>query len=140
MKIGAIPEHPTQSIINGTQLLKTAKDDTDPIRVKARQIHNEIASPTIQPLVCSASPPWQLRPSVTDTTLMEKIRGTDDLFRRKSVVEDHIRSYEGRVAVYADKRNTAGKVSCSFYVPFYGHHESYRMTDGSSVLAAEMGP
>jgi ribonuclease HI len=55
------------------------------------------------------------------------------------MVEDHIRTYEGHVAVYTDgSKNTAGHASCSFYVPSCGHHGSYRMSDGSSVLAAEM--
>src|SRR6218665_287135 len=47
MKVEGIPDHPTQTITVGRNL-KTAKDDSDPIRVKARQINNEIAAPKIQ--------------------------------------------------------------------------------------------
>ena len=46
MKVEAIPNHPTQTITVGRKL-KTAKDDADPIRVKTRQINNEIAAPKI---------------------------------------------------------------------------------------------
>jgi ribonuclease HI len=111
----------------------------DPIRIKKREINNEIAQPTIQPLACATRPPWQLRPSVIDTTIREKIRDADDLPRRRALVEDHIRNYEDHVAVYTDgSRNAAGRVSCAFYVPSCGHHVRYRMSDFSSVLSAEM--
>ena len=46
MKVEAIPDHPTQTITVGRKL-EIAKDGADPIRVKARQINNEIAAPKI---------------------------------------------------------------------------------------------
>src|SRR6218665_1059214 len=79
----------TQTITVGRKL-KTAKDDTDPIRVKARQINNEIAAPKIQRLACATKPTWTLRPPVIDTTLREVVRGEGDPTRRRTLVEDHI--------------------------------------------------
>src|SRR6218665_262907 len=166
MKVESIPDHPTQTITVGRKL-KTAKDDMDPIRVKARQINNEIAAPKIQSLACATKPPWTLRPPVIDTTLREVVRCEGDLTRRRTLVEDHIHtlgalreatrdgdvSYqrrahvEGKIrtdegdstAVYTDgSKNNQGNTSCSFYVPSHDLRRSYRMTDGSSVLAAEM--
>ena len=148
MKTEAIPDHPTQTITSGRKS-KAAKDDMDPIRVKARNINSEIAKPTIQPLACSTRPMWRLRQPIIDTTLRDKIRDlpnaanavvvSDSLRRKKTMVEDHIRIYEDHVALYTDgSKNTAGHASCSFYVPSCGHYGSYRMSDGSSVLAAEM--
>src|SRR6218665_2615653 len=166
MKVEAIPDHPTQTITVGRKL-KTAKDDTDPTRVKARQITNEIAAPKIQRLACATKPTWTLRPPVIDTTLREVVRGEGDPTRRRTLVEDHIhtlgafkeatrdgdvshqrrahvegqtRTDEGvSTAIYTDgSRNNQGNTSCAFYVPSHDLRRSYRMTDGSSVLAAEM--
>src|SRR6218665_2014719 len=166
MKAEAIPDHPTQ-IITVKRKLKTAKDDTDPIRVKARQINNEIAAPKIQRLACATKSTWTLRPPVIDTTLREVVRCEGDPTRRRTLVEDHIhtlgafkeatrdgdvshqrrahveeqiRTDEGvSTAIYTDgSRNNQGNTSCAFYVPSHDLRRSYRMTDGSSVLAAEM--
>src|SRR6218665_18285 len=94
MKVEAIPDHPTQTITVGRKL-KTAKDDTDPIRVKARQINNEIAASKIQRLGCATNPTWTLRPPVIDTTLKEVVRGEGDPTRRRTLVEDHLRCVQG---------------------------------------------
>ena len=94
MKVEAIPDHPTQTITVGRKL-KTAKDDIDPIRVKARQINNEIAAPKIQRLACATKPPWTLHPPVIDTTLREVVRGEGDPTRKRTLVEDHIRCVKG---------------------------------------------
>jgi len=148
MKVDGLPDHPAQTITAGRKL-KAAKDDTDPIRIKARQINNEIAAPKIQKLTSATKPPWQLPPPVIDTTLREVIRGEGYPTRRRTLVEDHIHSYgaltnatrdsdvshqrrahvEGQIrtddgvstAVYTDgSKNTSGNTSCSFYVPSHG--------------------
>ena len=169
MKVEAIPDHPTQTITVGRKL-KTAKDDSDPIRVKARQINNEIAMPKIPRLVCATKLTWTLHPPVIDTTLREVVRGEGDSIRRRTLVEDHIHTLgaskdatrdgdashqrrahvEGQIrtdegvkavstAVYTDgSKNKQGNTSCAFYAHSHDLHRSYRMTDGSSVLAAEM--
>src|SRR6218665_248412 len=122
MKVEAIPDHPTRTITVGRKL-KTAKDDGDPIRVKARQITNEIAAPNIQRLACAIKPPWKLHPPFTDTTLREVVRGEGDPTRRRTPVEDHIHTL--------GSKNNQGNTSCSFYVPSHDLRRSYRMTDGS---------
>jgi len=94
MKVEAIPDHPTQTLTVGRKL-KTANDDGDPIRVKARQISNEIAAPKIQRLACATKPPWKLHPPVIDTTLREVVRGEGDPTRKRTLVEDHIRCVKG---------------------------------------------
>src|SRR6218665_3547760 len=82
------PDHTTLTITVGRKL-KTVKDDTDPIRVKARQINNETAAPKIQRLACATKTPWTLRPPAIDTTLREPLRGDDDPTRRRPLVEEH---------------------------------------------------
>src|SRR6218665_1822193 len=55
-------------------------------------------------------------------------------------IEGQIRTDEGvSTAVYTDgSKNNQGNTLCSFYVPSHDLRRSYRMTDGSSALAAEM--
>ena len=83
LKVEAIPDHPAQTITVGRKL-KTVKDDADPIRLKARQINNEIAIPKTQKLACTTKPPWQQRLPVIGTTLREVIRSDGDLNRRRT--------------------------------------------------------
>ena len=72
--------------------------------------------------------------------LKEATRDGDVSDQRRAHVEGQIRTDEGvSTAVYTDgSKNNQGNTSCSFYMPSHDLRRSYRMTDGSSVLAAEM--
>jgi len=113
MKINAFPNHPTQTIISGRKL-KAVTDHIESIRVKARQ-NTEIATTKIQALASTTRPPWLQRPPVVNTTLKEKIQESDDLLKRKVLVEGYSHAYDGQLTVYTDGlKNTAGNVSFSF--------------------------
>ena len=57
----------------------------------------------------------------------------------KRTIEEHLQAHSAKLEVYTDgSRTDNGGASCSFYAPSMAYHKSYRLSDNTSIHAAEM--
>jgi len=93
----------------------------------------------VQGPVTSDRPPWHSSHANIDMSLTGKVSKTDNPLLLKSISLDLINNYDNYEHIYTDgSRTEDGKVSSAFCVPSRQVCESYRITDGSSIFAAEL--
>ena len=137
-KIQSIPDHPTQDILKAGKR-RRLKEGREEIRVKVAEVNREILQPVINSEKVPAQPPWTLKPPVIETSLRNLSRSPDNLQMTKRTIEEHLQAHSAKLEVYTDgSRTDDGRASCSFYAPSMAYHKSYRLSDNTSIHAAEM--
>lgn len=139
-KIRAIPDHPTQSILRkGRVRLKRMKQAGEALSAtKMERVEAIVGSMTPEPVTVTTRPPWRSQPPEVDLTLQDYLANTG-YTHVKHAVHRCLQQYSDRTFVYTDGSFTNdGRASSCFHVPSLDYHEAYRLTNGTSIYAAEM--
>lgn len=132
-KIQAIPEHPTQSIMQKTRHKKNDPENNLLI-TEIDKILKDV-NPKIESLAFPTTPHWHMKRPTVDIKLA-KLKDED---RSDLKIKEQMRQYENGLHIYTDaSKASQGAASCSFCVPEMDYAESYRLSDETTVYAAEM--
>ena len=127
-KTETIPDHPTRCVARKARLRGT-QPGQEMITVKVRRVHEKVARPPLEPVEHCSHPPWRLQAPVVDTGLQGQT----------GITADHLVKYADRPQLFTSgSRTPEGKASYAFYVPSADFQESGRLTDNTSVFAAEL--
>ena len=84
-------------------------------------------------------PPWMLKPPVVQLNLRNLSRGEDSDEMTILTIEDFLKTHSGKLEIYTDgSRANDGSASCFFVVSSMSIERNFRLSNKTSIHAAEM--